>query len=206
MLKSRVFSLLVTLATVLGLAGQALGDEIVNGSTGPGSVYRLVRPSNWNGILVVYAHGYCLERRSGRDHAGLRTCDSDARRRSGFAVAVSSFSENGYVIKDGTQRTHQLLGSFTSKFGRPSPRLRRRWHRWAGSSPSASSKVGQRIRGRASCVRDGRRTRALNSTTVLNVRVLFDLFYPGVLPGTAVDVPPGLDANQDIVAPRDRGA
>lgn len=36
---------------------------------------------------------------------------------------------------------------------------------------------------------------------VLNVRVLFDLFYPGVLPGTAVDVPPGIDATQDIVNP-----
>lgn len=34
-----------------------------------------------------------------------------------------------------------------------------------------------------------------------NVRVLFDLFYPGVLPGTAIDVPPGLDAVQDIVTP-----
>ena len=34
-----------------------------------------------------------------------------------------------------------------------------------------------------------------------NVRVLFDLFYPGVLPGTAVDVPPGIDVIQDIVNP-----
>jgi pimeloyl-ACP methyl ester carboxylesterase len=34
-------------------------------------------------------------------------------------VAVSSFSANGWVIKDGAQRTHQLLGLFTSKFGRP---------------------------------------------------------------------------------------
>jgi hypothetical protein len=32
-----------------------------------------------------------------------------------------------------------------------------------------------------------------------NVRVLFDVFYPGVLPGSAVDVPPGIDVIQDIV-------
>ena len=37
----------------------------------------------------------------------------------GFAVAVSSFSENGWALKDGTQRTHQLLGVFASKFGKP---------------------------------------------------------------------------------------
>ena len=36
---------------------------------------------------------------------------------------------------------------------------------------------------------------------VLNVRVLFNLFYPGVLPGTAVDVPPGIDLTADIVHP-----
>src|SRR6185295_229396 len=33
------------------------------------------------------------------------------------------------------------------------------------------------------------------------VRVLFDLFYPGVLPGTAIDVPPGIDFVQDIFNP-----
>lgn len=34
-----------------------------------------------------------------------------------------------------------------------------------------------------------------------NVRVLFDFFYPGVLPGTAVDVPTGIDVILDIVNP-----
>jgi pimeloyl-ACP methyl ester carboxylesterase len=29
------------------------------------------------------------------------------------------YSENGWAVKDGVQRTHQLLGIFTSKFGQP---------------------------------------------------------------------------------------
>ena len=58
MLKRRMFSMLFALATVLGLGAPALADEVVDGRTGPGSVYRLVRPSNWNGILLLYAHGY----------------------------------------------------------------------------------------------------------------------------------------------------
>jgi len=37
----------------------------------------------------------------------------------GFAVAFTSFSENGFAVKDGAQRTYQLLGIFTSKFGPP---------------------------------------------------------------------------------------
>ena len=34
-----------------------------------------------------------------------------------------------------------------------------------------------------------------------NTRALFDFFYPDVLPGTASEVPPGLDIGQAIVSP-----
>ena len=54
----RMFSTLFTLAIVLGLAGPVFADTVVDGNTGPGSVYRLVRPTDWNGILLLYAHGY----------------------------------------------------------------------------------------------------------------------------------------------------
>jgi pimeloyl-ACP methyl ester carboxylesterase len=199
MLKRSTFSVLLGLATVLGLAGPARADEIVDGSTGPGSVYRLVRPSNWNGILLLYAHGYVS-----KDEPVAITPDAQlvislvAPR--GFAVAVSSFSENGYVIKDGMQRTHQLLGLFTANFGKPARvyasgasmggliaiRLIETWpDQFAGVLPACAVAGGL----------------ARQYDYVLNVRVLFDLFYPGVLPGTAVDVPPGIDASQDIVNP-----
>jgi pimeloyl-ACP methyl ester carboxylesterase len=118
----------------------------------------------------------------------------------GFAVAVSSFSENGWVLKDGTQRTHQLLGLFTSKFGKPARvyaagasmggliaiRLIETWpNEFAGVLPACAVAAGL----------------ARQVDYMANVRVLFDLFYPGVLPGTAVDVPPGIDMIQDIVNP-----
>jgi pimeloyl-ACP methyl ester carboxylesterase len=199
MLKRRTFSMLLALATVLGLAGPAIADEVVNGSTGPGSVYRLVRPTDWNGILLLYAHGYVA-----KDAPVAITPDAEMVislvASQGFAVAVSSFSENGWVLKDGAQRTHQLLGLFTSKFGQPRSvyvagasmggliaiRVIERWpHQFAGVLPA--------------CAVAGGLARQYDYT--LNVRVLFDLFYPGVLPGTAVDVPPGIDATEHIVNP-----
>ena len=197
MLKRRTFSIMF--AAVLGLAAPAVADEVVDGSTGPGSVYRLVRPSNWNGILLLYAHGYVS-----KDVPVAITPDSElvislvASR--GFAVAVSSFSENGWVLKDGVQRTHQLLGLFTSKFGKPARvyaagasmggliaiRVIETWpDQFAGVLPA--------------CAVAGGYTR--QNDYVLNVRVLFDLFYPGVLSGTAVDVPPGINVTEDIVNP-----
>jgi pimeloyl-ACP methyl ester carboxylesterase len=199
MLTRRIFSMLLPFATILGLAGPALADDVVDGRTGPGSIYRLVRPSNWNGILLLYAHGYVS-----KDAPLVIPPDAELvvslLAPQGFAVAVSSFSENGWVVKDGTQRTHQLLGLFTSKFGKPARvyaagasmggliaiRLVETWpDQFAGVLPACAVAGGL-----------GRQY-----DYVLNVRVLFDLFYPGVLPGSAVDVPPGLDVIQQIVNP-----
>jgi len=199
MLKRLTFSMLLALATILGLAAPAVADEIVDGSTGPGSVYRLVRPSNWNGILLLYAHGYVS-----KDAPVAITPDAQLVislvASQGFAVAVSSFSENGWVLKDGAQRTHQLLGLFTSKFGKPARvyaagasmggliaiRVIETWpDQFAGVLPACAVAGGL----------------ARQYDYALNVRVLFDLFYPGVLPGTAVDVPAGIDAIEDIVNP-----
>ena len=199
MLKQVTLSTLLALATALGLCAPAHADVVVDGSTGPGSVYRLVRPTNWNGILLLYAHGYIS-----KDAPVVITPDTQLvislLTTQGFAVAASSFSENGWVIKDGTQRTHQLLGLFTSKFGTPARvyaagasmggliaiRLAETWPSdFAGVLPA--------------CAVAGGLTRQYDYA--LNVRVLFDLFYPGVLAGTAVDVPAGIDVNRDIVGP-----
>jgi poly(3-hydroxybutyrate) depolymerase len=199
MSKRRVVSIVLVLAAAFGLAGHARADEVVNGSTGPGSVYRLVRPSNWNGILLLYAHGSVS-----KGEPVAITADTDlvisllAPR--GFAVAASSFDENGWVVKDGTQRTHQLLGLFTSRFGQPrrvyaagasmggliAINLVENWpNEFAGVLPACAVAAGG--------------TRQYDY--MLNVRALFDVFYPGVLPGSAVDVPPGTDVIQDIVNP-----
>jgi pimeloyl-ACP methyl ester carboxylesterase len=199
MLKRCVLSMALALTAALGLAVPALAQDVVDGSTGPGSIYRLVRPPNWNGILVLYAHGYVSP-------AAPVALPPDAQlvisllAPQGFAVAVSSFSENGWVLKDGAQRTHQLLGLFASKFGKPARvyvggasmggliaiRLAETWPgEFAGVLPA--------------CAVAGGLARHVDYN--LNVRVLFDLFYPGVLPGTAVDVPHGIDTTEDIVNP-----
>jgi pimeloyl-ACP methyl ester carboxylesterase len=198
-LKRRMFSMLFVLTTLLGLAAPAVADEVLDGSTGPGSVYRLVRPSNWNGILLLYAHGYV----SKDVPVGITPDDQlviSLLAPQGFAVAVSSFSENGWVLKDGTQRTHQLVGLFTAKFGTPARvyaagasmggliaiRLIETWpDEFAGVLPACAVAGGL----------------ARQVDFMANVRVLFDLFYPGVLPGTAVAVPPGIDVVHDIVNP-----
>jgi hypothetical protein len=112
-LKRFSFKVCLALAVVLGLAGTARADDVIDGSFGPGALYRLVRPANWNGILLLYAHGYV----SPELPVAIPPDAEDviaALAPQGIAVAVSSFSENGWAVKDGTQRTHQLLGIFIS--------------------------------------------------------------------------------------------
>ena len=110
--------LIALVVIVFGLTGGAYADEVVDGRLGPGALYRMVRPANWNGTLLLYAHGFV----PASEPVGL---PSDAEVLvglfvpRGFAVAFSSFSQNGWAVKDGAQRTQQLLGIFTSKFGSP---------------------------------------------------------------------------------------
>ena len=196
----RVWLGCVLMLIVLGAPiGQARADQVVDGRFGPGALYRLVRPANWNGSLVVYAHGFV----SPDEPVGI-TPDAEQviglLAPQGFAVAVSSFSANGWVIKDGAQRTHQLLGLFTSKFGRPETVY------VGGASMGGLIAVklletypGTYAGALVACGATGGTGRLADYYA--HTRVLFDFFYPNVLPGSAADLPAGTDLTQHIVLP-----
>ena len=117
-------SIFVLTALLFGamLAGEAQAQQVVTGTTGEGAQYEFRVPDNWNGDLVVWVHGILdpalpvdLLPDSTQGLGGLR----DGLLARGYAFAYSTFSENGYAVKDGVQRTHQLRGLFMSKFGKP---------------------------------------------------------------------------------------
>jgi len=154
--------------------------------------YAIYVPTNWNGDVVFYAHGIVPPLApvalpgpaDWDDAAALR----DGLGQAGYAVAYSSFSENGYAIKDGVQRTHQLRGVFNSKVGRP----RRSFlvgHSLGGQVVQALAETypDQYDGALAMCgVLGGTR---LQTDYIGHARTLFDLFYPGVLPGSTMEMP-----------------
>lgn len=181
------------------LVAPARADEVVDGQVGSGALYRLVRPTNWNGSLVVYAHGFV-----GPEQPVALPAEADSivglLAPQGFAVAFSSFSENGWVVKDGAQRTHQLLGIFKAAFARPT--------RVYVAGASMGGLIAVKLAEKHPRTYEGALAACAASAGTLplfdyhaHARVLFDYFYPGVLPGTAVEVPPGTDVNQDVVLP-----
>ncbi|HXG03585.1 MAG TPA: hypothetical protein VNO23_09260 [Candidatus Binatia bacterium] len=85
-----------------------------------GAGYRIEVPDNWNGELVLYAHGF--------RGTGLELTVSNPRIRRylvehGYAWAASSYSKNGYDVKQGVKDTHALGQFFHGLVGRP----RRTW-------------------------------------------------------------------------------
>jgi pimeloyl-ACP methyl ester carboxylesterase len=85
-----------------------------------GAGYRIEVPDNWNGELVLYAHGF--------RGTGLELTVSNPRIReylvtNGYAWAASSYSKNGYDVKEGVKDTHALGQRFNGLVGHP----RRTW-------------------------------------------------------------------------------
>jgi pimeloyl-ACP methyl ester carboxylesterase len=179
---------------LLGTAAPALAQQHVEGQTGLGALYALDMPIAWNGDLVVYAHGIVdpalpVALPSTQDHFSILR---NALMSRGFAVASSSFSENGFALKDGAQRTHQLTGLFTAQFGRPRRVL------LAGHSLGsiaalqvAESFPDQYDGALIMCGFVGGTPREIEY--MANARVAFDYFFPRVIPGSVFEILPGTD-------------
>ncbi|HEY0001690.1 MAG TPA: phthalyl amidase [Actinoplanes sp.] len=94
----------------------ALPGATVHTGIEAGAAYRIEVPQQWNGRLVVFAHGY---RGSGTlvfvDNPGLRAHYVA----SGFAWAASSYATNGYDVGQGVRDSYALIGLFGKVTGKP---------------------------------------------------------------------------------------
>lgn len=89
-----------------------------------GGLYRIEIPDDWNGDLVLYAHGY--RGSGGANGAVLRVGNSPIREHmigDGYAWAASSYRCNGYVPGHGLEDTLLLVDLFTELNGGEEPEL-----------------------------------------------------------------------------------
>jgi hypothetical protein len=191
-----------TLALLLGLASAALAtastpalppscsEPVVH----EGAQVLVCVPAGWNGSLVVFAHGYVaptgaapviprdqLELPDGTSLPGLVTG-------LGFAFATTSYSDDGLAIVPGVQDVKELVAYFESRYREPD-------HVYlTGASEGglvATLAVEQApdvfSGGLATCGPVGDFRRQIDYLG--DFRVLFDYFFPGVIPGNAIDPP-----------------
>ena len=172
--------------------------EQVQGIAESGALYAMFVPDRWNGRLVIFIHGLVDPARP----LALPTLGAaaDTLRARCSALAYSSFSENGWAVKDGAQRTHELGELFAARFGAPS-------HTYLyGQSMGgliavelAEAYPTQYAGVLSECGMLGGSFERFRY--MFDVRLLFDFFYPGVLAGTALGVPEGIDLVNSIRLP-----
>lgn len=175
------------------VADASIWKREIQGSTEPGALYALYVPRHWNKEVIYYAHGI----KPANAPVELPTADGiiplrDELGKLGYALAYSSFKENGWAVKDGAQRTVELRDVFESNFGT----VKHSYvmgHSMGGliAEDVAESNPGQYDGTLAMCAPLGGAVSQINYLG--DVRVLFDWFYRGAMPGNVLYVPPGAD-------------
>jgi pimeloyl-ACP methyl ester carboxylesterase len=184
-------------------APRVTAETTFEGDIGPGAHYVISVPEAWNGDLVLYAHGYTAPIFPVGIPPGEEVLVEGLRSialQGGFAFAYSSYSQTGLGLKDAAQRTDQLASIFGSLVGPPQRTflvgtsfgglvalklVEAHPERFAGLLTLCGMLGGVRA----------------EIDYISHMRVLFDYFYPGVLPGNVYELPADFDLQQDLVGP-----
>ena len=197
-------ALAVAIGGLLARPAQATSasSNCADGTQPGGAVYRICMPSGpWKGDLVIYAHGYVAYNRPvtiPEDQLKLPNGTSlpELVNSLGFAFATTSYRANGLAVKDGVEDLIELVSIFTST------------HNMTGHVYLTGVSEGGLITtlaveqrpdvfdgGLAACGPIGDFRRQVDYFG--DFRVLFDYFFPGLMPGDPISVPQTLINNWD---------
>jgi len=183
---------ILVLSSALGLSSAGLFAEVtvVEGEIGPGALYGFYVPENWNGDVVYFAHGMVDPSAPIELDPGFSAGYREPLLERGFAFVLSSFSENGVALKRGAIETHQLRGLFKSYFGNPRRSYLMGMSMGGGIVIPLIEDYPQQYDGAfVMCGLIGGTAHAMKQ--FFDFRVLFDYYYPGLLPGEVTSLPEG---------------
>lgn len=198
MLELRLRYLALICAVILAPAAaraQCSSTCAPDGKQASGAIYRICtpQPSCYNGNLVIYAHGYVdayQPLRIPEDQLSLPDGTSVPKliNALGFAFATTSYSRNGLAVLEGVRDIRDLVEIYKTRAGGvdkvylvgPSE---------GGliTAKSIETYPGVYAGGVAACGPVGSFRDQINY--IGDFRVLFDYFFPRVIPGSATHVP-----------------
>ena len=198
-LRGGMFSAAIVLAACGGGDdGQGPVDEgeapvvgCTDGATSGGALTRVCFPAEWNGDLILYAHGYV------QPDAPLAIPDNliggtpveDLINAAGYAYATTSYRANG-LVADLAVDDLVLLEDLVRRTVRPDPLQAYVVGVSEGGLVAALAAEGQPDRYAgvlAACGPIGDFARQIDYFN--DVRVVFDFLFPGVIPGSPIDPP-----------------
>src|SRR5271169_4294014 len=162
-----------------------------------GAAFRIDVPDNWNRGLVIYYHGYRAE------NHGLvfdKKKPLDARlavfAKAGYAVIQSGYSQGGWAVEQAIPETEALRSYFAGKYEKPKEIY------VAGASMGGLLTVMTIERSPAPYVGGLDLCGAVVDapslfTRAFDVRVVFDYYFPGVLPNPA-KVPTDYEMSKEL--------
>jgi pimeloyl-ACP methyl ester carboxylesterase len=168
-----------------------------------GAIYRICMPAEgtWNGDLVVWAHGYvAFNQPIAIPEDQLRLPDGtylpDLVNALGFAFATTSYSTNGTAIRQGLDDVVDLVSVFVASKG-PVDKVYLTGASEGGLITTLATEQHPDLfaGGLAACGPIG--SFPLQVGYFGDFRVVFDYFFPGLVPGTPSGIPPELIDNWD---------
>lgn len=191
-------SLLLVTACLAPTAAQA-GDAATctDGTQSSGALYRICMPDNWNGELLVYAHGYVAPNQPIALPADNITASVDLITSLGYAFATTSYSRNGLAVVEAQQDLVELVDLFVAAHGRPN----KVWLAGASEGALIATLLVERRTdvfsgGLALCGPYGDFRGQVDYYT--DFRVLYDYFFPKAtfppaeIPNSPIDIKPEL--------------
>ena len=187
---------LLTLTSLLPAAHAQ--DPPIKTETGvlDGAPFRIDMPSNWNGILLIYYHGYAEAAAPFEKDKPNEIGSGFAS--AGFAVAQSGYSQSGWAVEKAISETESLREYTIAHYGQPKETYVT-GHSMGGLLTVATiESYPNRYDGALPmCGLLQPTTWALEHAGAM--RAAFDYYYPGLLPGPA-NVPADAPLNDDVVA------
>jgi pimeloyl-ACP methyl ester carboxylesterase len=201
-------------AAFVAAPSRSLALHHIEGRVGAETLYGIWVPDQWNGDLVLYAHGFrnpncplgvptdrilptptCPDPESGTPPTV--TTVRDTLLSFGYAFAASSYSKTAFALKEGAIETLQLKRIFSARFGRPS-RTYLYGHSMGGAIVlNLAEQHPKAFDGAlAMCGMIGGSPAELQY--VVDARATFDAIFPGVAPGSVASVPPHLTFYGDV--------
>ncbi|HKX30120.1 MAG TPA: hypothetical protein VJ302_20695 [Blastocatellia bacterium] len=193
----------LVLIAALSFKAEAAPQSTVNCADGvqsSGALYRICVPSQWNGDLVVYAHGYVaaplpLSIPDGQ-LSGISLMQTYTQ--MGYAYATTSYSKNGLAIKEGVADIADVTRIFINTYRKPKYTYLVGISLGAAVAALSIEKNPQLFNGALPISGPIGNFRS-QVTYFGDFRLVFDYFFPGVIPGDPFNIPPAVIANFNTV-------